>query len=117
MPPPLRRISLQVTGQQRIGLIGPNGSGKSTLLKVIAGQLDAPVGERKVSGSVAYLDQKLAHLDAKRSAIAQLQDANPSLSEGELRMRLAQLGLDAPKAAAPTDALSGGERLKAALPA
>lgn len=115
VPPPLRRISLQVTGQQRIGLIGPNGSGKSTLLKVIAGQLDAPAGERKVSGSVAYLDQKLAHLDAKRSAIAQLQDANPSLSEGELRMRLAQLGLDAPKAAAPTDALSGGERLKAAL--
>ena len=115
VPPPLQISSLQVTGQQRIGLSGPNGSGKSTLLKVIAGRISPLSGERKVTSRVAYLDQRLDDLDAKRSAIAQLQDVNHTLSEGELRMRLAQLGLDARKAAAPTDALSGGERLKAAL--
>lgn len=115
VPPPLQHISLQVRGQQRIGLIGPNGSGKSTLLKVIAGRIDALSGLRKLTGRVAYLDQRLGCLDAKRSTIAQLQEVNRTLSESELRMRLAQLGLDEQKVAVATDALSGGERLKAAL--
>ncbi|MBF5005106.1 ABC-F family ATP-binding cassette domain-containing protein [Diaphorobacter caeni] len=115
VPMPLRHISLQVTGQQRIGLSGSNGTGKSTLLKVIAGRIDALSGLCKVTGRVAYLDQRLDCLDAKRSTIAQLQDVNRTLNESELRMRLAQLGLDAQKVAVPTDALSGGERLKAAL--
>lgn len=115
VPSPLRHINMQMTGQHRIGLIGPNGSGKSTLLKVIAGRINALSGLRKVTGRMAYLDQRLDCLDAKRSTIAQLQDVNRTLSEGELRMRLAQLGLDEQKVAAPTDAFSGGERMKAAL--
>ncbi|NYT85293.1 ABC-F family ATP-binding cassette domain-containing protein [Pollutimonas harenae] len=115
VPPPLQHISLQVNGQQRIGLIGPNGIGKSTLLKVIAGRIDALSGLCKVTGRVAYLDQRLDCLDAKRSTIEVLQDVNRRLSENELRMRLAQLGMDAQKIAVPTDSLSGGERLKAAL--
>lgn len=115
VPQPLRRINLLVTGQQRVGLVGPNGAGKSTLLQVIAGRIDAISGVRKVTSRVAYLDQRLDLLDSKRSAIEQLQGVNHLLSEGELRMRLAQLGLDTLKAAAPTGSLSGGERLKAAL--
>lgn len=115
VPPPLRHISLQVTGQQRIGLIGPNGTGKSTLLKVIAGRIEALSGLRKITGRVAYLDQRLDCLDPKRSTIAQLQDVNSTLSESEIRMRLAQLGLDEQKVVTSPDSLSGGERLKAAL--
>lgn len=47
--------------------------------------------------------------------LEQLQAVNAALAEGELRMRLAHLGLDAHKITAPSGALSGGERLKAAL--
>ena len=108
-------INLQITGQQRMGLLGPNGCGKSTLLKVIAGRLPPVSGMCRVTPQIAYLDQALDSLDGQTSALQQLQAVNHSLSEGELRMRLAQLGLDAEQVVAPSDTLSGGERLKAAL--
>lgn len=110
-----RHIQLQVTGQQRIGVLGANGCGKSTLLKVIAGLIPPLAGACWVTDRVAFLDQGLQQLDARRTVLAQAQTANPTLPEGELRMRLAQLGLDAPKIVVPSGALSGGERLKAAL--
>lgn len=108
-------ITLQITGLQRVGLLGRNGCGKSTLLKVIAGRLAPEAGMCKVTPQIAYLDQALDSLDEQTSALQQLQAVNHSLSEGELRMRLAQLGLDAEQAVAPSGTLSGGERLKAAL--
>ncbi len=108
-------INLQITGLQRVGLLGPNGCGKSTLLKVIAGRLAPEAGMCKVTPQIAYLDQALDSLNGQTSALQQLQAVNHSLSEGELRMRLAQLGLAAEQAVAPSGTLSGGERLKAAL--
>lgn len=110
-----RDISLTITGQQRIGVVGPNGCGKSTLLKVLAGQLEARAGSCKVVAQRVHLDQRLATLDPQRSVLDQLRSANHSASEGELRMWLAQLGLDAQRVTLPSGALSGGERLKAAL--
>lgn len=110
-----RCLNLLVAGQQRIGLLGRNGCGKSTLLKVLAGRIEPMAGVCKVTNRVAYLDQGLDILDAHRPVLEQLQAVNHTLSEGELRTRLAQLGLDAPRIAMPSGSLSGGERLKAAL--
>ncbi|CAM4066881.1 ABC-F family ATP-binding cassette domain-containing protein [Kerstersia similis] len=110
-----RTLSLRVAGQQRIGVIGPNGCGKSTVLKVLAGQLQPVSGRCHVAVPVVYLDQGLADLDPARSVLAQMQAVNGSLPEGELRMRLAHLGLDAGAVTRPSGMLSGGERLKAAL--
>lgn len=115
VPEATRTISLCLSGQQRVGVLGPNGCGKSTLLKMLAGQLQARAGTCKLASHGVYLDQRLAHLDPGRSVLAQMQAANPRAREGDLRMRLAQLGLDASMIVAPSGALSGGERLKAAL--
>lgn len=110
-----RRIDLMLGGQQRVGVVGPNGCGKSTLLKVLAGQLQASGGTCRVAVEAVYLDQGLATLAPQRPVLEQLQAANRGASEADLRTRLAQLGLDARKIAVPSAALSGGERLKAAL--
>ncbi|KAA9002069.1 ABC-F family ATP-binding cassette domain-containing protein [Affinibrenneria salicis] len=112
---PCRRINLSLRGQQRVGVVGPNGCGKSTLLKVLAGQLTPLSGVSNVTPQCVYLDQRLANLDPARPALEQLQAANRTIGEGELRMRLAQLGLDAQNIVTPSGSLSGGERLKAAL--
>lgn len=113
--PPWQQVNLQLRGQQRLALRGPNGCGKSTLLKVLAGQLRPLAGMCAVRDGAVHLDQRMGDLPADRSALAQLQTANPRLSESELRTRLAHLGLDARKALLPTGALSGGERMKAAM--
>lgn len=110
-----RSISLTVTGKQRVGVVGPNGCGKSTLLKTLAGQMAPLAGACRCPAETVYLDQQLANLDPQRSVLAQLQAANGTSTEANLRMLLAHLGLDAQKIAAPSGALSGGERLKAAL--
>ena len=101
VPQATHSISLLVTGQQRIGLMGPNGCGKSTLLKVLAGRIEPMAGICRVTDRLAYLDQGLDMLDARRTVLEQLQAVNQTLGEAELRTRLAQLGLDAPKIAVP----------------
>lgn len=110
-----RTISLILSGQQRIGVVGPNGCGKSTLLRVLAGQVAPMSGAFNVAPQCAYLDQRLENLDPEKTVLEQLQLANRTATEGDLRMRLAQLGLDAQKIATPNGSLSGGERLKGAL--
>lgn len=110
-----RHVHFSLSGQQRVGVVGPNGCGKSTLLKVMAGLLEPVVGTRKAEPKIDYLDQHLANLDPERSTLEQMRVANPVATEGDLRMRLAQLGLDAQNIMAPSGSLSGGERLKAAL--
>ncbi|WP_017169403.1 ATP-binding cassette domain-containing protein, partial [Xanthomonas phaseoli] len=73
-----RRVDLLLQGRPRIGLVGPNGSGKSTLLQLLAGRLQPSAGHCRVHVPAAYLDQDLALLDPARSAIVQLQEANPA---------------------------------------
>ncbi|WP_249975816.1 ABC-F family ATP-binding cassette domain-containing protein [Vreelandella olivaria] len=110
-----RHINLALRGRQRIGIVGPNGCGKSTLLRVLAGQVKPLSGSCNVTPESAYLDQRLASLNPEKTLLEQLQLANRAATEGELRMRLAQLGLDAQKSTTPSGLLSGGERLKGAL--
>jgi lipopolysaccharide transport system ATP-binding protein len=51
----LKNISLEVKKGETLGIIGRNGSGKSTLLQIIAGTLDATVGDVRVCGRLAAL--------------------------------------------------------------
>lgn len=115
VPQAMRRISIRLDGQQRVGVIGPNGCGKSTLLRLLAGQLDPLAGTRKPMSEAVYLDQRLTNLVPGKTVLEQMQAVNMEASEGDLRMRLAQLDLDTQKITLPSELLSGGERLKAAL--
>jgi ATPase subunit of ABC transporter with duplicated ATPase domains len=110
-------ITFRMHGPERLGLFAPNGFGKSTLLKVVAGMLIPMSGLCEVEVPVAYLDQHTVALDVAKSAADNLISRNPRLTESEARTRLALLGLGGEQAMKPTDTLSGGERLIAALAA
>ncbi|PVZ84390.1 ABC transporter ATP-binding protein [Serratia sp. S1B] len=115
VPAPFNQITLTVNGGQRIGVVGFNGCGKSTLLKVLAGGLPLLSGHREVWAKTAYFDQQLTILDPQKTVLEQLLAVNSQARESQLRMQLAQLGLDATRVSLSCSQLSGGEQLKAAL--
>ncbi|WEK28225.1 MAG: ATP-binding cassette domain-containing protein [Candidatus Pseudomonas phytovorans] len=110
-------LDLRLCLGQRMGLTGANGSGKSTLLRLLHGEIPASPDHVRLSGDTALLDQHCSALPGHSSVLEHLRQANPVLAQGELRSRLAQLGLDAPRIELPSSLLSGGERMKAALAA
>jgi len=110
-------IDLILSGPRRLAVTGDNGSGKSTLLRVIAGWLAPRSGEVLCHGRLAWLEQHAASLDGELSAVQRLQARNPGMPEGELRTRLALLGIAGARATMASALLSGGERMKVALAA
>lgn len=61
----LKEITLNITDEDKIGIIGVNGAGKSTLLKIIAGVEDIDSGNiTKMNGlKISYLPQHIEYND------------------------------------------------------
>ncbi|MGW6621183.1 ABC-F family ATP-binding cassette domain-containing protein [Nocardia sp. NPDC055002] len=100
-------VDLRVSGPERIALTGRNGAGKTTLLRRIVAE--GP----KVSWRL--LPQRLDVFDETRTVFENVAAAAPHATPEQIRGQLARFlfrGADADIAAA---ALSGGERLRAAL--
>lgn len=110
-------IDLLLAGPRRLAVTGDNGSGKSTLLRVIAGLLAPRSGEVLCHGRLAWLDQHAGMLESELSAVQRLQARNSTMAQGELRTRLALLGIAGARATMASGLLSGGERMKVALAA
>nr|WP_027502592.1 ABC-F family ATP-binding cassette domain-containing protein [Rhodococcus sp. UNC363MFTsu5.1] len=100
-------VSLTVSGPERIALIGRNGIGKTTLLRAIA---DA--GPRVPWRS---LPQRLDIFDGDRTVAQNVADAAPHATQEQIRARLARFLFRGDAADTQASALSGGERLRAAL--
>lgn len=108
-------LTMTLSGPFRLAIRGPNGCGKSTLLSMLAGELAPHEGICDVRVPTAMLDQRASVIPEDKSLLETLHALGATLSEGELRGRLALLGLGSEQVNAPAGTLSGGERLKAAL--
>ena len=139
----LRGCELTVAPGERVGLVGVNGCGKSTLLHILAGVVEADLGEVTRPASVALLRQEPllpgatvgeAAAEALSWHRALLSDYEDALHTGDLersadlqaqidhhgwtvdhRMESILGRLGAPPADAPIEQLSGGERRRVAL--
>jgi ATPase subunit of ABC transporter with duplicated ATPase domains len=110
-------FSADIAGPRRIALVGPNGIGKSSLLRLIADIYDGSTSgivARHVK-RIAYLDQSLAIFDQATPLIDLFRVSTPDSPEHERRVRLGRLGFSGDDALRPMAAMSGGERMRAAL--
>lgn len=108
-------INLALKASQKIHLAGRNGIGKSTLLKQINQSVATPTDAIKLFVNCFYLDQNFSFLLENMTAVENLRNINPNISELEWRNLLGQLRIRGDKGTYPLAQLSGGEKLKVAL--
>ncbi len=109
----IRDLSLQISKNDRIGIIGKNGKGKSTLLRLLAGELTPNAGEIKLSPntSLGYFGQtNIERLSPKRNVVEEISDVNPTLSRTEVRNICGTMMFSGDSALKKISVLSGGER-------
>lgn len=108
-------INLVIERGEKIAIVGANGIGKSTLLKSLIG-LNPPIsGEviKNVGLEIGYFEQEVT--PSKKTALQEVWDHYPYLTNGEVRGKLAMCGLTTNHIESLMLALSGGEAAKVRL--
>lgn len=108
-------INLVIERGEKIAIVGANGIGKSTLLKSLIG-INPPIsGEviKNVGLEIGYFEQEVT--PSKKTALQEVWDHYPYLTNGEVRGKLAMCGLTTNHIESLMIALSGGEAAKVRL--
>jgi len=113
--PLLVDVSFRIVGPQRLALTGPNGAGKTTLIRLAAGELSPSEGLVRRGAPGVRLDQRAALAGDGLSLIETFRRLNPASSHHAAHAALAGFLFRNADALKPAEALSGGERLRAAL--
>ncbi len=110
-------VGFQLRRGERVFLLGPNGCGKTTLLKLITGELQPQQGYIRLGSkvSIGYYDQIQSDLIPDKTAIEQLWDTYPRLTETALRNALAAFLFRGDEVFKPVAQLSGGEKARLLL--
>ncbi|WIF93922.1 ABC-F family ATP-binding cassette domain-containing protein [Caminicella sporogenes] len=110
-------VNFNIYRGEKVGLIGPNGVGKTTLFKILLNNLDYNEGNIKLGHNVflGYFDQELENLNEENNLIEEISDANPKLSEPEIRNLLAAFLFTGDDVFKKLSNLSGGEKNRLSL--
>ncbi len=115
--PLFNNVSFKLRRAERVFLLGPNGCGKTSLLRVLTGELQPQSGYIKLGSriSLGYYDQIQSKLSNDKTAIDQLWDEYPNLTQTELRSALAAFLFYGDEVFKPVSQLSGGEKARLLL--
>ncbi len=113
--PLTKKWDLIVERNKKIAIRGVNGLGKSTLLKTLLGIIPAFEGEVEHDQfmSVGYFEQE--EIASSKTALEEIWDEYPSLTNAEARAALAKCGLTTEHITSQMKVLSGGENAKVRL--
>ncbi|WP_374532846.1 ABC-F family ATP-binding cassette domain-containing protein [Phenylobacterium sp.] len=114
-PPVLRDLSFRIVGPERLAVVGANGAGKTTLIRLASGALDPTQGRIVRGARAALLDQHTAMLAPDETLVQAFLRLNPAASRNEAHAALARFLFRNAAAEQTVGALSGGERLRAAM--
>lgn len=111
-----RQVNFELERGKKIVIKGANGIGKSTLLKTLLGELKPFHGlvSRDSFLMPGYYQQEDT-CTSRKTAMEEIWDENPSMSNGEVRAALARCGLTNDHITSQMQVLSGGECVKVRL--
>jgi len=108
-------ISFRVTGPERLAVTGPNGAGKTTLIRLAMGEIEPSAGRVTRGAPTALMDQSTGALRSQETLLEAFLRLNPGASPNAAHAALARFLFRNVDALKMVGALSGGERLRAAL--
>ncbi len=110
-------ISFEIHKGEHVAVIGDNGTGKSTLFKILNGVIRQDAGTITYGAHVvtSYYDQEMQVLDSAKTIFEEISDDYPSMTNTEIRTRLAAFLFTEEDVFKRIGDLSGGERARVSL--
>ena len=110
-----KEMNFEFVRNKKIALKGVNGIGKSTFIKTLIGLVPPYKGDIQSDQflSIGYFEQE--DYGSSKTAIKEVWDTFPNLTQGEVRSLLARCGLGNEQMMNVTSVLSGGEKAKVRL--
>ncbi len=112
-----RDVNIHIRKGERVFVLGENGCGKTTLFRILTASLPQDSGEFEYGANVmpGYFDQMQQDLHLDKTAIDEIWDAFPSLTQTEVRSALASFLFKGDDVFKPLAKMSGGERARISL--
>lgn len=112
-----RNVNIDIKKGERVFLIGSNGCGKTSLFKIFTEQYTPDFGEFKYGSRVqmGYFDQAQAGLTESKTALDEVWDMYPKMTETAVRTALGSFLFKGDDVFKRISELSGGERARIAI--
>ena len=112
-----KNVDIHIRKGERVFILGANGCGKTTLFKILTGECPQNSGEYDYGANVqvGYFDQMQQNLDLSKTAIDEVWDAFPNMTQTEVRCAMASFLFKGEEVFKPLSNMSGGERARISL--
>ena len=110
-------VDFHIRKGERVFILGSNGCGKTTLFRILMGRVPQDSGEYDYGTNVmvGYFDQMQQNLDLSKTAIDEVWDEFPNMTQTEVRTALASFLFKGDEVFKPLNKMSGGERARVSL--
>ena len=110
-------IAFEIKKGEHVAMIGDNGTGKSTILKILNGAVRQDQGTVTYGVNVisSYYDQEMQVLDSSKTIFEEISDDYPSMTNTQIRTKLAAFLFTEDDVFKRIGDLSGGERARVSL--
>ena len=110
-------VSFTLRRGERVFILGDNGCGKTTLFRILTRRYPADTGAFTLGAGVeiGYFDQMQENLDLNNTAIDEIRNTYPALTETHIRSSLAAFLFKGDEVYKKLSAMSGGERARISL--
>lgn len=110
-------VNIHIRKGEKVFIIGSNGCGKTTLFNILTCKTPTDSGDIRYGSNVdiGYFDQMQNNLNLDKTAIDEVWDTFPNLTQTQVRTALGSFLFKGDEVFKPLNKMSGGERARVSL--